>query len=73
MEIEIEIGEGEGDHPRSQEREREIIHDHCRGAPFARVSFRHPFRYKKQNELFVAAEGKRWEYFCDLQREMGQG
>lgn len=35
----------------------EIIHDPGRGAPLARVSFRHPFRYKKQNELFVAAEG----------------
>ncbi|KAF5454550.1 hypothetical protein F2P56_024206 [Juglans regia] len=35
----------------------EIIHDPGRGAPLARVTFRHPFRYKKQNELFVAAEG----------------
>ncbi|KAJ6736818.1 60S RIBOSOMAL PROTEIN L8-1 [Salix viminalis] len=35
----------------------EIIHDPGRGAPLARVSFRHPFRYKKQKELFVAAEG----------------
>jgi hypothetical protein len=35
----------------------EIIHDPGRGAPLARVTFRHPFRYKKQKELFVAAEG----------------
>ncbi|KAL1199732.1 Large ribosomal subunit protein uL2x [Cardamine amara subsp. amara] len=35
----------------------EIIHDPGRGAPLARVEFRHPFRYKKQKELFVAAEG----------------
>ncbi|KAH0871722.1 hypothetical protein HID58_078744 [Brassica napus] len=35
----------------------EIIHDPGRGAPLARVAFRHPFRYKKQKELFVAAEG----------------
>ncbi|RRT32652.1 hypothetical protein B296_00032136, partial [Ensete ventricosum] len=35
----------------------EIIHDPGRGAPLARVSFRHPFRYKLQKELFIAAEG----------------
>ncbi|MBA0878912.1 hypothetical protein Goshw_026122 [Gossypium schwendimanii] len=35
----------------------DVIHDPGRGAPLARVVFRHPFRYKKQNELFVAAEG----------------
>uniref|UniRef100_A0A2N9FIF7 Large ribosomal subunit protein uL2 RNA-binding domain-containing protein n=1 Tax=Fagus sylvatica TaxID=28930 RepID=A0A2N9FIF7_FAGSY len=34
----------------------EIIHDPGRGAPLAKVTFRHPFCYKKQNELFVAAE-----------------
>ncbi|TXG55305.1 hypothetical protein EZV62_020561 [Acer yangbiense] len=27
------------------------------GAPLARVTFHHPFRYKHQKELFVAAEG----------------
>ncbi|GMY29009.1 60S ribosomal protein L8-3-like [Fagus crenata] len=32
----------------------EIIHDLGCGAPLAKVIFRHPFRYKKQNELFVA-------------------
>ncbi|PPD71459.1 hypothetical protein GOBAR_DD31641 [Gossypium barbadense] len=35
----------------------DVIHDPGRGAPLARVVFRHPFRYKKQKELFVAAEG----------------
>jgi len=35
----------------------EIIHDSGRGAPLARVTFRHPFRFKHQKELFVAAEG----------------
>ncbi|XP_039045806.1 60S ribosomal protein L8-3-like [Hibiscus syriacus] len=35
----------------------EVIHDPGRGAPLARVVFRHPFRYKKQKEFFVAAEG----------------
>ncbi|CAN1342054.1 60S ribosomal protein L8-3 [Linum perenne] len=35
----------------------EVIHDPGRGAPLARVTFRHPFRFKKQKELFVAAEG----------------
>jgi large subunit ribosomal protein L8e len=35
----------------------EVIHDPGRGAPLARVQFRHPFRYKLQKELFVAAEG----------------
>ena len=35
----------------------EIIHDPGRDAPLARITFRHPFRYKKQNELFVTAKG----------------
>ncbi|KAG6420787.1 hypothetical protein SASPL_117326 [Salvia splendens] len=35
----------------------EIIHDPGRGAPLARVTFRHPFRFQHQKELFVAAEG----------------
>lgn len=35
----------------------DIIHDPGRGAPLARVTFRHPFRYQHQKELFVAAEG----------------
>ncbi|XP_040947292.1 60S ribosomal protein L8-3 [Gossypium hirsutum] len=35
----------------------DVIHDPGRGAPLARVMFCHPFRYKKQKDLFVAAEG----------------
>ncbi|CAI5463390.1 unnamed protein product [Closterium sp. Yama58-4] len=35
----------------------EIVHDSGRGAPLARVQFRHPFRFKHQKELMVAAEG----------------
>lgn len=35
----------------------ELIHDPGRGAPLARVSFRHPLYYKHQKETFVAAEG----------------
>ncbi|KAA8524543.1 hypothetical protein F0562_010966 [Nyssa sinensis] len=34
-----------------------IVHDSGRGAPLVRVTFRHPFRYKHQKELFIAAEG----------------
>ncbi|CAI8592724.1 unnamed protein product [Vicia faba] len=34
----------------------DIIHDPGHGAPLSMVTFRHPFRYKKQNELFVVAE-----------------
>lgn len=36
---------------------KEIIHDPGRGAPLARVVFKHPYRYKNHYELFVAAEG----------------
>jgi large subunit ribosomal protein L8e len=36
---------------------REIVHDPGRGAPLARVVFRSPYRYRKREELFVAAEG----------------
>ncbi|GFP84876.1 60S ribosomal protein l8-3 [Phtheirospermum japonicum] len=35
----------------------EVIHDPGRGAPLARVAFRHLFRYKLQKELFIAADG----------------
>merc|ERR1711934_482491 len=37
---------------------KEIVHDPGRGAPLARVHFRHPYKYKLQKELFVDAEGK---------------
>ncbi|KFK31043.1 hypothetical protein AALP_AA6G060500 [Arabis alpina] len=46
----------------------EIIHDPGRGAPLARVAFRHPFRYKKQKELFVAAEGA---VVCNVEHHVG--
>jgi len=36
---------------------REIVHDPGRGAPLAKVTFRHPVKYKLQKELFIAAEG----------------
>jgi large subunit ribosomal protein L8e len=35
----------------------DVIHDPGHGAPLTKVTFRHPFRYKHQKELFVAAEG----------------
>nr|TKS16504.1 hypothetical protein D5086_0000023310 [Populus alba] len=35
----------------------DIVRDPGRGAPLARVTFRHPLRYKLQKELFVVAEG----------------
>jgi len=35
----------------------EIIHDPGRGAPLARVNFRNQYKYQKDKELFVAAEG----------------
>lgn len=36
---------------------REIVHDAGRGAPLARVEFKHPYRYKRVKHLFIAAEG----------------
>jgi large subunit ribosomal protein L8e len=36
---------------------KDIIHDSGRGAPLARVVFRHTYRYRHVKELFVAAEG----------------
>lgn len=36
---------------------KEIIHDPGRGAPLARIDFRDPYKYRKQKELIVAAEG----------------
>ncbi|KAL6549425.1 60S ribosomal protein L8 [Orobanche hederae] len=35
----------------------DVINDPGREAPKARVTFRHPFRFQHQKELFVAAEG----------------
>jgi len=36
---------------------KEIIHDPGRGAPLARVVFRHPYKYRLQQENFIAVEG----------------
>jgi large subunit ribosomal protein L8e len=36
---------------------KEIIHDPGRGAPLARVQFRHPYRYGLITENFIAVEG----------------
>jgi len=36
---------------------KEIIHDVGRGAPLARVEFKHTYKYKHNKELFIAAEG----------------
>lgn len=36
---------------------RKIIHDPGRGAPLAKVVFRHPYKYKKVTETFLATEG----------------
>jgi large subunit ribosomal protein L8e len=36
---------------------KEIMHDTGRGAPLAFVQFQNPYHYRKDNQLFVAAEG----------------
>ncbi|KAI0976225.1 60S ribosomal protein L2 [Xylaria arbuscula] len=36
---------------------KEIIHDPGRGAPLARVTFRHPYKFKQIKETFIANEG----------------
>jgi large subunit ribosomal protein L8e len=36
---------------------KEIIHDPGRGAPLARVVFRHPYKFKQVKENFIAVEG----------------
>ncbi|OBS18171.1 hypothetical protein FPOA_09898 [Fusarium poae] len=36
---------------------REIVHDAGRGAPLAKVVFRHPYRFKQTTETFIANEG----------------
>merc|ERR1711988_1548065 len=36
---------------------REIVHDAGRGAPLAKVVFRHPYRFKQATETFIANEG----------------
>jgi large subunit ribosomal protein L8e len=36
---------------------RSILHDRGRGAPLATVEFRHPYKYKKVSQTFIAPEG----------------
>ena len=36
---------------------KDIEHDPGRGAPLARVEFRHPYKFRRVRELFVAPEG----------------
>jgi len=36
---------------------KEIVHDPGRGAPLVRVAFRDPYKYKLNQEYFIAAEG----------------
>jgi len=36
---------------------KDIVHDPGRGAPIAKVVFRHPYRYKLETFNFIAAEG----------------
>ena len=36
---------------------KQIIHDPGRGAPLAKVQFRHPYKFKKITETFIANEG----------------
>jgi len=36
---------------------KDILHDSGRGAPLARVQFRHPYKFKQVTETFLAVEG----------------
>jgi large subunit ribosomal protein L8e len=36
---------------------KEVIHDPGRGAPLTKVDFRDPYRYKHNQEYFLAVEG----------------
>lgn len=36
---------------------KEVVHDAGRGAPLAKVQFRHPYKYKMVTETFIANEG----------------
>uniref|UniRef100_A0A7R9UAP5 Ribosomal protein L2 C-terminal domain-containing protein n=1 Tax=Pinguiococcus pyrenoidosus TaxID=172671 RepID=A0A7R9UAP5_9STRA len=36
---------------------KEILHEPGRGAPLARIQFQNPYKYQKDNELMVCAEG----------------
>jgi len=47
----------EGRKKKEKSQTKEIIHDPGRGAPLAVVEFRDPYKYRRNKELFVAAEG----------------
>ena len=36
---------------------QDIVHESGRGAPLAKVHFKNPYKYKKDKEVFIAAEG----------------
>jgi large subunit ribosomal protein L8e len=36
---------------------KEIVHESGRGAPVAKVQFQNAYRFKRDNETFVAVEG----------------
>nr|WCZ58380.1 60S ribosomal protein L8 [Paratrimastix eleionoma] len=54
---------------------REIVHDPGRGAPLAIVEFRHPYKYCKVHETFIAAEGMYTGQFvyCGKKAQMAVG
>jgi len=54
---------------------KDIIHDPGRGAPLARVHFRNTYKYKKDKELWVCAEGvATGQYvFCGVRANLSIG
>jgi len=54
---------------------REIMHDPGRGAPLAKVQFRHPYKYGQVTENFIAVEGMYTAQFvyCGLKAQMKIG
>merc|ERR1711916_149349 len=54
---------------------REIIHDPGRGAPLAKVSFKHQYKYKTETFNFIAAEGMHTGQFiyCGATAEIAVG
>lgn len=54
---------------------KDIIHDPGRGAPLAVVSFRNQYKYKRDQQLFVAAEGVHTGQFiyCGRKANLGVG
>ncbi|CAD5230651.1 unnamed protein product [Bursaphelenchus xylophilus] len=54
---------------------KDIIHDPGRGAPLAVVQFRNQYKYKKDQHLFVAAEGVHTGQFlyCGRRAHLGVG